>query len=192
MFYQIIKSLLILTIFGLPMGCGSHFMFTYSDRSTENYLEDQRQTNPWISDTAVVELDTYDTGNSRLSETINGKVKKVIDWKTILLESGEIVKYIGVEIPQNNSKYFEEALDFNKLLVDNKAIKLQFDIQGRDSNGNLLAYVFVEGIFVNAAIIKHGFSGFVPHTKNNQYHDLFTVLEAEAVRLKKGVWSSGE
>ncbi|MGR3317896.1 MAG: thermonuclease family protein [Candidatus Anammoxibacter sp.] len=167
-------------------------MFTYSDSSTENYLEDQRQANPWQDDTAVVELEKHDFPKSQLSKTINCKVKKVIDGETVLLESGEIVKYIGIEIPQNGSKRFEEAKDFNKLLIDKKDIRLQFDIQGRDSHGNLLAYVFVEGIFVNAEIIKHGFSGFVPHPKNIQYHELFAVLESEAIRHKKGVWSGGD
>ena len=192
MFYQIIKPLFIIAIFALPMGCGSHFMFTYSDHSTENYLEDQRQANPWQDDTAVVELKKYDPSKSQLSGTINGKVKEVLDGGTVLLESGEIVKYIGIEIPQDNSKYFEKAKDFNKLLISKNAIKLQFDIQGRDSNGNLLAYVFAEGIFVNAEIIKHGFSRFAPHPTNNKYQELFTVFESEAIRHKSGVWSGGD
>ena len=165
-------------------------MFTYSDHSTENYLEDQRQSNPWQSDTAVVELEEYDIGESQLSETINGKVKEVLDGKTVLLENGEIVKYIGIEISQNGSKLFDEAMDFNKLLIDKKSIRLRFDIQGRDTDGNLLAYVYVEGIFVNAELIKHGFARFDPHPINNRYQELFTVFETEAIRHKKGVWST--
>lgn len=189
---QIIKTLFIVTILALPLGCGKHFMFTYSDSSTENYLEDQRQANPWQDDTAVVELKRYDYSESEISKTINGKVKEVIDGGTILLENGEVVKYIGVELPEDNSKYFDEALNFNKLIIDKKPIKLQFDIQGRDSHGNLLAYVYVGGMFVNAEIIKHGFARFIPHHKNNQHQELFAVLESEAIRHKKGVWSGGE
>lgn len=167
-------------------------MFTYSDPSYENYLEDQRQKTPWQSDTAVLELKKYDTGESQISKALKGRVKEVIDGGTILLENDEIVKYIGIEAPKNGDKYFEDSKNFNKLLVDKKDVKLQFDLQGRDSDNNLLAYVFIEGIFVNAEIIKHGFARFVPHSKNTQYHDMFAILESEAIRFGKGVWSNEE
>ena len=187
--FNIIKKILILALFIMPIGCGSDLMFTYSDQSYENYLEDQRQETPWQSDTAEMQLKKYDNSNSPLNDTLKGRVKKVVDGETILLESGEFVKLIGVEAPETGEAFFDESTKFNSLLVDKKTLNLQFDLQGRDANGNLLAYVHAEGVFVNAQIIKHGYGKFSPHPKNTRHQELFKVYESEAIRFGKGIWA---
>lgn len=188
MYQGILKKLYILLFFLMSPGCGSHFMFTYSDKSSENYLEDQRQNAPWEPDSAELQLQSKKAENAVLENRLTGKVKEVIDVKTILLESGDIVEYIGVDAVGKSNNFFEDAKNFNRLLVDGKYVKLQFDIQGRTPDGNLFAYVFTEGIFVNGEIIKHGYAKFVPHPQNIKYQELFTIYEAEAIKRKKGIW----
>lgn len=189
MCYRFATKLIILLSFILLNGCGSHLIFTYSDPSYENYLEDQRQKTPWQSDNVELGLQKSIVDSVQLSKTATARVKEVIDGQTIIIESDEIVRYIGVESPKRGEKFFEESKDFNRLLVERKRVKLEFDIQGRDADGNLLAYVFAEGFLVNAEIIKQGYARFVPQTQNTKYQDLLAGLQSQAIGSRRGIWS---
>lgn len=189
MCYKFATRLVILLSFILLNGCGSHLIFTYSDPSYENYLEDQRQKTPWQSDNVELELQKSIIDSVQLSKIRDAVVKEIIDGQTIILESDEIVRYIGVDAPKRGERFFEESKDFNRLLVDRKRVKLEFDIQGRDADGNLLAYVFAEGFLVNAEIIKGGYGKFALQTQNTKYQDLLAGLQSQAIGFKRGIWS---
>lgn len=73
----------------------------------------------------------------------NYVVRRVIDSNTLELSDGEIVRLVGVGILKANTKEETEAKDFIKNLVEGKEIRLEFDVQKRDKNGLLLAYVYV-------------------------------------------------
>lgn len=46
----------------------------------------------------------------------------------------------------------------NERLVLGKTIRLEFDVQQTDKYGRLLAYVFADGVFVNAGVVKAGYA----------------------------------
>ncbi len=73
-------------------------------------------------------------------------VSKVISGNTILLDNGEVVRLLGVEIPDD---FGVEAHRFLKGLLEGKEIKLVFERRNRNIEGQLLAYVFRDGISVN-------------------------------------------
>ncbi|MDD5009230.1 MAG: thermonuclease family protein, partial [Syntrophorhabdaceae bacterium] len=76
-------------------------------------------------------------------------VRKVIDGDTIQLDTGETVRYLGIEAPRLKTKeggaefYAKEALKYNKRLVFMKKVRLEFDHDKKDPQGRLLAYVFI-------------------------------------------------
>ena len=187
----IILSLTVLTLIGI-VGCGSKLQFTYSDSSSENYSEKQRHENPWNTDNAVLELEKYDVSEESFDKNITARVKEVIDVASVRLENGEIIKYIGIQPPSMDSKSFEEGRNFNKLLVSRKEITLEYDIRGRDNNGNLLAYVFAEGHFVNAEVIKHGFARYSPDRENTKYEKAFIMYQKDAMKRGNGIWALEE
>ena len=97
------------------------------------------------------------------------KVEKVIDGDTILLKNGERVRYIGIDTPETVHPtkpveyYGKEATQANRRLVENKVVRLEFDVQTRDKYGRLLAYVWVvhhgvDSIFVNAELVRQGYA----------------------------------
>jgi len=122
------------------------------------------------------------------------KVNKVIDGDTIVLESGEVVRYIGIDTPEtnesNNDCFAQEAWDINRELVEGKEIKLKKDISDKDKYGRLLRYVWVDDIFVNEYLIKEGYALSAKYSPDTKYTEQFDNFEEQAEENNLGLWSS--
>ena len=113
--------------------------------------------NPWtakISDAACIPLDLPQTG--RVVEVVDGDTIKVL-----LDGDGHVysVRYLGADAPETSggtSGFGLEAMARNTELVYRKQAIMVRDITDSDSNGTLLRYVMVEGVFVNHALISGG------------------------------------
>ncbi len=121
-------------------------------------------------------------------------VIRVIDGDTIELNTGEKVRYIGINAPelhhpQKGVEYFaREAYEANRRMVEGKRIRLEFDVEKRDRYGRLLAYVYVDDIMVNEWLVANGYAQVATFPPNVRYAERFRKLEAEARRLKIGLW----
>lgn len=132
-----------------------------------------------------------------ISNIVHGKeyvVRKVIDGNTIQLDTGEVVKYIGIETPELNLKeggsefFAKQASRYNQKLVFMKKVRLEFDKEREDSDGRMLAYVFVKKLFVNAELIKLGYARTHTIPPNDKYKDIFLDYEKKAKQSEKGLW----
>ncbi len=123
------------------------------------------------------------------------RVARVIDGDTIVLENGERIRYIGIDTPETKhpSKpveyYGKEATEANRKLVEDKTVRLEFDAQERDKYGRLLAYVYVDTIFVNAELVRQGYAKVSTYPPNVKYQDVFLELEHEAREKRRGLWA---
>lgn len=122
------------------------------------------------------------------------KCIKVIDGDTILLSSGEKLRYIGIDTPETKHpkekvEYFgKEAYLINKELVEGKNVEIEFDVQKRDRYGRLLGYVYVGNIFVNAYLVENGYAHIYTFPPNVKYQELFLKLQREARENERGLW----
>ncbi len=121
-------------------------------------------------------------------------VRKIIDGNTVQLESGEIIRYIGVAAPVINKKegpefYARQAVSFNKKLVFMKKVRLEFDAKRKDEAGNMLAYVFVKKTLVNAELIRNGCARAEVTPPNLRYKDLLLNAQKRAMAEDKGIWA---
>ncbi len=73
-------------------------------------------------------------------------VARVIDGDTCVLENEERVRYLGINAPEEGDPYFEEATQANSDLVAGKVVRLEPQDPSRDTQGRLLAYVFLDGV----------------------------------------------
>ncbi len=122
------------------------------------------------------------------------RVVKVIDGDTVVLSDGRTVRYIGIDTPEKGQPFYEAAKNFNRKLVQGKAVELEFDIERYDRYGRLLAYVFVRDktgrrIFVNAEMVRNGFALTYTRPPNVKYADLFIRLQEDARKKRRGLWS---
>ena len=122
------------------------------------------------------------------------KVIKVIDGDTIVLEGGEIVRYIGIDSPETGQSsddcFSQEAFDANRELVEGKEVKLEKDVSDKDKYGRLLRYVWIDDIFVNKYLIKQGYALSAKYPPDTKYAEQFDSFQKQAKENNLGLWSS--
>lgn len=130
-------------------------------------------------------------------------VVKVVSGDTIhVLVNGEVerVRYIGVTTPEpgNGSQAGQAddplgraALRFNRGLVNAKNVRLELDVQERDAEGRLLAYVWLGDVMVNGEMIGLGFGQVVTGSPNVRYQELLLRRQEEARAARRGIWKAG-
>ncbi len=125
----------------------------------------------------------------------SSRVVYVYDGDTVRLASGEKVRYLGIDTPEMNYKrppaeyLAEQAKDFNSRLVEGKNVRLEFDAQRRDKYGRLLAYVYVDDVFINKKLLEEGLAKVLVIPPNERYADEFVSIQRDARRKHKGIWS---
>ena len=126
------------------------------------------------------------------------KVARVVDGDTIKIEYNEkqfSVRLIGVDTPESvhsdSKKNIEEgeiASDYTKKRLENKEVKLEFDVQPRDKYNRLLAYVYIDGKMYNKELLEKGYARLATFPPNVKYVDEFTKIQKKAMDNNKGFW----
>ena len=120
-------------------------------------------------------------------------VQDVLRVDTLRLESGEIVKLIGVRAfgnPARKKKIErddygfvvkekadlevrpgEQAQEYARELLEGKHVRLEFDAEQKDDGYKTLAYVFLvnDNTFVNARVLERGFADLQIQAPNLKY-----------------------
>ena len=115
-------------------------------------------------------------------------VIKVFTGELIKLSGGERVRYIGVDAPGEGNFFFEDARLANKKLVEQKKITIEYDTR-KNSDKDLLGYVYAGDTFVNAQLLKNGFGIAYIVPPNQKYAGLFISLQKEARKKRRGIWA---
>lgn len=120
------------------------------------------------------------------------QVSRVIDGDTIEIEGGWRVRYIGIDTPEIHpqiERYGAEAAAKNRELVEGKVVRLESDRTDRDRYDRLLRYVYVDGLFVNAELVRLGYARAVAYPPDTKYQDILARAEEEAKGAGRGLWS---
>ena len=130
------------------------------------------------------------------SHSASNRVQFVYDGDTILLKTGEKVRYLGIDAPEMDYEAKESEFlaipskDYNARLVNKKRVRLEFDQQKRDHYGRLLAYVFLEGgDMVNALLLRQGFAHVMVNRPNLKYFSSLLDDQRRAMKAGLGIWS---
>ena len=124
---------------------------------------------------------------------IKCSVAQVIDGDTFDCQLSDVniekVRLIGIGIPESIG---DSAKDFSKsYLRRGTPVRLEPDERSRDSDGRILAYVYLPGgKMLNALLIQEGYAQVIINPPNIKYKDLFLKLETEAREQLKGLWKS--
>jgi endonuclease YncB( thermonuclease family) len=106
------------------------------------------------------------------------------------------LRYLGVDVPiidhptRGREPYASVAREENQRLVEGKWIYLVLGTPPRDRFGRLLAYVWVDNLFVNATLLQRGCVEAT--TDQHQYLDHFRALEEGARRDGRGLWGNDD
>lgn len=72
------------------------------------------------------------------------KVTRVIDGDTVVLSNGIHVRLIGIDTPEKNACFANEATKLTENLLLNKKITLKTDVDALDQFGRTLGYLITE------------------------------------------------
>jgi endonuclease YncB( thermonuclease family) len=127
----------------------------------------------------------------------HAKIKRVVDGDTVELESGEKLRYIGIDTPETVKPntpvqcFGKEASEKNKALVEGKEVELEKDVSETDRYGRLLRYVFVEGTFVNEYLVKEGYAYSSAYPPDVKYQEVLDEAQKSAREGNVGLWGAG-
>ena len=126
-------------------------------------------------------------------------VSRVVDGDTVEVRldgEEEDVRYIGVDTPETVKPdtpvqcFGPQASDFNHRLVEHRRVRLVFGAERRDVYGRLLAYVYLDGRFVNAELVRRGLARTLTIPPNDLYARRLKRLEIAAARAGRGLWGT--
>lgn len=121
-----------------------------------------------------------------------GTVLSNHDGDTLLVKIGnkkEKVRLLGVDTAEIAQGYWgSEAQKFTEKTTKGKEIKLETDVQERDKYGRLLAYVYVDNVFINELLVKEGYAQLLTYAPNVKYVDTLKKSQEEAKASSKGIW----
>lgn len=132
------------------------------------------------------------------SQRTQATVVRVVDGDTIEVFIGTTrhkVRYIGMNTPETVDPrrpiqcFGQEASNKNKQLVSGKVVEMEKDVSETDRYGRLLRYVYVDGIMVNAELVRLGYANATSYPPDVKYHDIFRRLEREARDAGRGLWA---
>lgn len=141
----------------------------------------------------------YGGADGPTRDPVSVRVVRAIDGDTIevTIDGGtDDVRYIGVDTPETVKPgepvqcYGPQASAFNHRLVDGETVRLVFDRELRDVYGRLLAYVYADGTFVNAELIRGGYARTLEIPPNTAEADRLAKLEQEAGEAGVGLWGA--
>src|SRR2546421_7034693 len=95
----------------------------------------------------------------------------------------EAVRYLGVNVPliehpsRGPEPYAAIVRERNRRLVEGRWIRLMFERDARDEHGRLLAYVWMNDLFVNAALVHWGYAEAAAPAAGVRYAEYFKALE---------------
>ena len=147
---------------------------------------------------------------SRAKTTQDGVVEKVLQANEFLLKSGQRVWLIGIETPEfrhsrvdvetdqygfvketavdPDTPIEEQVFTFARRLLEGKKVKIEFDEQRKNEDGEIIAYVFLtDGTLVNAELLRQGFATLKIRPPNLKYASKLREAYQEARREKRGL-----
>ena len=121
------------------------------------------------------------------ADTLEGNVVKIADGDTLTLltSTNEQVKIrlAGIDTPEKKQPFGNKAKQALAKLAFQKQVLVE--VEAKDRYGRTIGVVFVDGLNVNAELVKQGMAWV--YRKYTDDKRLYT-LESEAKQAKRGLW----
>jgi len=117
------------------------------------------------------------------------RVTEVIDGDTFKTETGSTVRLLGVNAPEIHDPGGDIAKHVLIYLIRDRNVRLEGDVTDKDDYGRLLRYVFVNGNFINAEMIRMGYAELRFYPPDTHYLGAMRELEKLAIRNRQGLWA---
>lgn len=136
------------------------------------------------------EEDTADQNISTIEDSAQDlyRVSEVIDGDTIILSTGDRIRFLGINTPENGMYFYLESKDVLETMIHGKDVRLEKDVSDNDIYGRKLRYVYFKDIFVNLEMVKRGFANIYTYPPDMKYAEEILVAERYARENNLGLW----
>ncbi len=122
-------------------------------------------------------------------DTPEFRVVRIVDGDTFIVGAeATTVRLIGVNAPEHDECYGPEATAGLADLIGGSTVRLTTDVEQTDRYGRLLAYVYVDGVFVNEALVEQGDAIARPYPPNVALQPVLETAMEQARREHRGLW----
>ncbi len=117
-------------------------------------------------------------------------VTNVVDGDTLDIDTGERIRLSGINTPETDECYYQEAKNRLRQLTLNQYVYLEQDKSNRGKYGRLLRYIYVDDLLVNEQLVLEGFAKVYDKYKDDtkRYAQL-KVSETIAKNQNLGLWN---
>jgi micrococcal nuclease len=144
--------------------------------------------------------DHGDPADAGASQRLTGRVVRAVDGDTleVAIDDGstETVRLIGVDTPETVKPdtpvqcFGPRASAFEHEHVEGHRVRLLTGVEPRDYYGRLLAYVWIEGRFLEARLLRRGLARILTFHPNDRFAHRFEELAQKAAEAGKGLWNA--
>jgi len=129
-----------------------------------------------------------------------GRVVRVIDGDTLVLDDGAEVRLVGTQAPKlslgrvgfKDWPLAEEARAYLVELAEGRELELGFGGRESDRHGRLLAHLFRDdGVWLQGAMVEAGWARVYGFEDNRALLAPLYALEAAARADRRGIWANG-
>ena len=114
----------------------------------------------------------------------------IVDGDTVNCRNGERVRLVLIDAPDHGVFGDLARNALAALLPIGGTFRIEVDERGRDDEGRLLGYVFLDdGRMVNEMMIRQGYAFLKPSSVNRRYAGLLREAEDIAREKRLGVWA---
>ena len=134
--------------------------------------------------------DDFDTGIFQKYERVEIFITRVLDGDTIETNYSDFdtIRLKGINTPESGELYSGQATEFLEFLVLNKSIEIEstgIDIYGRE-----LGYLYLDGLFVNQALLEQGLAHlYIYEGEEDIYDNELRSAEQQARDMGLGIWA---
>lgn len=109
-------------------------------------------------------------------------IQRIVDGDTIECAEVGRVRLIGMDTPElSQEPYGQMASEALAALAPvGSRVGLERDVELRDRYGRMLAYVWIDGLQVNWALVRQGWAVLATYPPNVQYVDWYTEAQRRA------------
>ncbi len=137
------------------------------------------------------------------SRTLQGKVIKVFDGDTFLVRiqgRKEHVRLREIDAPEMTHRkqvgqepWASRARDYASSKAQGKAVTLVVEEKDEvDKYHRLLAYIFIDGLFLNREMVRSGYAFFYPGPFRGKFYADLRKAEEKAKKAGLGVWDRNQ
>lgn len=112
------------------------------------------------------------TSDNSVQYDAKGMCYHVVDGDTLDVDTVGRIRFVGINTPEKDQSGYQKAKDFVKRACLGKMVYLDIDdAKNHDKYGRVLAVVYVNGVNINAALLKEGYADimYIPPSEFNPY-----------------------